>query len=166
MKFKLSIELIPINLCLILHFNFQMLMHFVPKLKYSKCGHFISIQPIISNKKPLLSSYREIKDLINLLTENQQSTFAFDLFNKQKIRLTTVLWNCDMTTVACNGHNNNNNNQADIKQITERILDGIRADRSLVHINKSLNLISSTRTNFQKKKNTLNVECKGHNKAT
>lgn len=141
-------------------------MHFIPKLKYSKCGHFVTIQPITSNRKPLLSSYREIKELINLLSDNQQSTFALDLFNKQKIRLTTVLWNCDDTTinpVTCNGHNNNNN-QTDIKQISEYILDGIRADRSVVHINKSINLIGSIRNYFQKKKQHLNVDCNGHNK--
>lgn len=142
-----------------------MLMHFIPKLKYSNCGHFVTIQPITSNKKPLLSSYREIKDLINLLTYNQQPTFALDLFNKQKIRLTTVLWNCDDTTntpVACNGHNNSIN-QDGIKQITERILDGIRADRSVVHVNKSFNSIVSIRSYFQKKPTT-NLNFNGQNK--
>ncbi|XP_055297186.1 uncharacterized protein LOC129565893 [Sitodiplosis mosellana] len=145
----------------------NMLMHFIPKLKYSKCGHFVTIQPIISNQKPLLSSYREIKELINLLSDNQQSTFALDIFNQQKIRLTTVLWNCDDTTtipVAYNGHNSNNNNQADIEQISERILDGIRADRSVVHINKSGNLIGPIRNFFQKKKSNSNDDCNGHSK--
>lgn len=143
-----------------------MLIHFIPKLKYSQCGHFVTIQPIISNRKPLLSSYREIKELINLLSDNQSSTFALDYFNKQKIRLTTVLWNCDDATTApvtCNGYNNNNN-LADIKQITERILDGIRADRSVVHINKSINLIGTIRNFFQKKKPNSNVDCNGHSK--
>lgn len=141
-------------------------MHFIPKLKYSNCGHFVTIQPIISNRKPLLSSYREIKELINLLSDNKQSTFALDLFNKQKISLTTVLWNCDdttTTTVTSNGHNNNNN-QADIKQISERILDGIRADRSVVHINKSIKLNGSIGNFFQKKKPNSNIDCNGHNK--
>lgn len=143
-----------------------MLMHFVPKLKYSNCGHFVTIQPIISNKKPLLSSYREIKDLINLLTYNQQPTFALDLFSKQKIRLTTVMWNCDNVTSTpdtCNGHNNNINHD-DIKQVTQRILDGIQADRSVVHINKSFNFIDSIRNYFHKKKNIPNVNYNGQNK--
>lgn len=138
-------------------FLFQMLMHFVPKLKYSTCGHFVTIQPITANKKPLLSSYREIKELINLLTDNQTS-YSFDLFNKQKIRLTTVLWNFEdfvNNTLQCNGHNNNN--QPDIKQISERILDGIRADRSVVHINQSINLIGFIRNFFQKKSRPLQI---------
>lgn len=142
-------------------------MHFIPKLKYSKNGHFVTVQPIISNKKPLLSSYREIKELINLLTDNQQSTFPLDLFNKQKICLTTVMWNDDNVTnnqITINGHNNNIN-QADIKKISKQILDGIRADSSVVHINKSLNLIKSIR-NFFYKKNNSNVKCNGHNKIT
>lgn len=143
-----------------------MLMHFIPKMKYSKCGHFITIQPIITNRKPLLSSYGEIKSLINLLTDNQ-STFALDLFNRQKIHLTTVMWNCDESNISsldCNGHNNNNSNPA-IKHISERILDGIRANRSVVHINKAnkINLISSIRSYFQKEQ-TSNVNCNGHNK--
>ncbi|XP_031629518.1 uncharacterized protein LOC116344850 [Contarinia nasturtii] len=137
----------------------NMLIHFVPKLKYSKCGHFVTVQPIISNKKPLLSSYREIKELINLLTDNQQSTFALDLFNKQRIRLTTVLWNYE------NVHNNNIN-QTNIKQYSERILDGIRANRTVVHINNSINLIASIRNYFQRKKNLTNVDCNGHNRVS
>lgn len=141
------------SMCFLFRFNqfSQILMHFIPKLKYSNCGHFVTIQPILSNQKPLLSSYHEIKELINLLSDNQQSTFALDFFNKQKIRLTTVLWDCDDATnipAATNGHNNNNNNsnnngQLDIGQISERILDGICLDRSVVHINKSINPIAS-----------------------
>lgn len=149
------------------YFSLQMLMHFIPKLKYSNYGHFVTIQPIISNKKPLLSSYREIKDLINLLIHNQQPTYALDLFTKQKIHLTTVLWNCDNVTntpVTCNGQNNNINRD-DLNQMTDRILDGIRADRSVVHINKSFNFIDSIRNYFQKKKkNITNVNYNGQNK--
>lgn len=139
-----------------------MLMHFVPKLKYSKCGHFITIQPITSNKKPLLSSYREIKELINLLTDNQ-SSYSYDLFNKQKIRLTTVLWNCDdfASDNPANLNGNNNNNQPEIKTISERIVDGIRADTAVVHINKSVHRIGSIRNYFQKK-NATNANCNGH----
>lgn len=144
-------------------------MHFIPKLKYSNSGHFVTIQPIISNKKPLLSSYREIKDLINLLTYNQQPTFAYDLFNKSKIRLTTVLWNCNTVTntpITCNGHNNNNINQDGIKRITERILDGIRADRSVVNINTNgqFSFIDSMQNYFQKKKNITSVNYNGQSK--
>lgn len=143
-----------------------MLMHFIPKMKYSKCGHFVTIQPIISNKKPLLSSYDEIKSLINLLTDNQ-STFALDLFNRQKIHLTTIMWNYDdrnINTIGCNGLNNNNNN-LEIQQISNRILDGIRTNRSVVQINKlnKINLISSIR-NYFRNNNTSNVSCNGHNK--
>lgn len=146
-----------------------MLMHFIPKMKYSKCGHFVTIQPIISNKKPLLSSYGEIKSLINLLTDNQ-STFALDLFNRQKIQLTTIMWNYNdssVNAISCNGHNNNNNSNCnpEIQLISERILDGIRANRSVVHINKAnkINLISSFRSYFQKNPNST-VNCNGHNK--
>lgn len=166
-KLYSSVFRIKFNLITIFFFflsTFQMLMHFIPKMKYSKCGHFVTVQPVTSNQKPLLSSYREIKELINLLTDNQQSTFALDLFNKQKIRLTTVVWNSNDTSipsVTCNGLNNNFN-QADIKEISERILDGIRADRSVVHVNKSLNLIRSIGNYFQKKK-TPNANCNGHN---
>lgn len=133
-----------------------MLMHFVPKLKYSNCAHFVTVQSIISNKKPLLSSYREIKKLINLLTDNQQSTFALELFNRQKIRLTTVLWNYH------DGHNNNNN-QSNINEISERILDGIRANHTVVHINNSFNLIGSIRNYFRKKTHPSSIDFNGHN---
>lgn len=132
-------------------------------MKYSKCGHFVSIQPIISNKKPLLSSYREIKELINLLTDSKSSLFAIDIFNRNKIHLTTIMWNCDETNISSidfNGHNNNDIHP-EIGHISERIVDGIRANRSVVHINKSIHLISSIRNYFQKKK-TSNTNCNGH----
>lgn len=145
-----------------------MLMHFIPKIKYSKCGHFVTIQPIISNKKPLLSSYGEIKSLINLLSDNQ-STFGLDLFNRQqKIHLTTVMWSCDSRNVNtlsdtnCNGNNNNNNNDhLEIKEISNRIIDGIKANRSVVNINQSFKLRYSFRNYFQRKKtNISNIKCR------
>lgn len=147
-------------------------MHFVPKLKYSKCGHFVTIQPNISNKKLLLSSYGEIKSLINLLTDNQ-STFALDLFNRQqKIHLTTIMWNCDkrnITTIgngSCNENiNNNNNGHVEIKVISERIIDGIKANRSVVNIHQPFNLIDSVCNYFQKKKtDPSRVNCNDHRK--
>lgn len=134
-------------------------------MKYSKRGHFVSIQPIISNKKPLLSSYREIKKLINLLTDSK-SLFAVDIFNRNKIHLTTIMWNCDdsnISSIDSNGHNNNHVHP-EIQHISERIVDGIRANRSVVHINKSFHLISSIRNYFLKKKNTSNANCNGHSK--
>lgn len=144
-------------------------MHFIPKIKYSNCGHFVTIQPIISNKKPLLSSYGEIKSLINLLTDNQ-SMFALDLFNRQqKIHLTTVMWNRDniyTNDTNCNGNNNDDDNRRlEIKEISERIIDGIKANRSVVNIDKSFNLFNSVRNYFQKKNtNTLNSNCNDQKK--
>lgn len=137
------------------------------------CGHFVTIQPIISNKKPLLSSYGEIKSLINLLTDNQ-STYALDMFNRhQKIHLTTIMWNCNNRNINTNeangnGHRNNNNNDnsdhSEIKAIAERIIDGIRGNRSVVHINKTFDLLNSIRNYFQKKKTiTSNANCNNHN---
>lgn len=134
-------------------------------MKYSDCGHFVTIQPIISNKKPLLSSYREIKSLINLLTDNQ-TTFAMDLFNRQKIHLTTIMWNCDdinLKAINSNGHHNNNNGNLEINRIAERILDGIKANRSVVHVNKSINLIGTVQKYFQKK-NSSTTNYNQHNK--
>lgn len=161
-----------INLFCAFDAHFQMLMHFIPKIKYSKCGHFVTIQPIISNKKPLLSSYGEIKSLINLLTGNS-STFALDLFNRQqKIHLTTVTWNCDTTIntngTNCNGNNNHaNGDNLEIKKISERIVDGIKANRSVVNIEKSFNLFNSVRNFFQKKStNTLHSNCSDHKKVS
>lgn len=152
--------------------HFQMLMHFVPKIKYSKCGHFVTIQPIISNKKPLLSSYGEIKSLINILTDNQ-STFALDLFNRQqKIHLTTVMWNCDTAIntngTNCNGNNNNvNGGHSEIKRASERIIDGIKANRSVVNIDKSFNLLNSIRNYFHKKSTNIpNANCNDHIKVS
>lgn len=147
---------------------FQMLMHFIPKIKYSKCGHFVSIQPMLSNRKPLLS-YGEIKTLINLLTDNSQSTFALDLFNRQqKIHLTTVLWNCydqsNTNSIDGNFNGNNNNCYFEIKEVSERIIDGIKANRSVVNINKTYNLSNSIRTYFRKNNaDKLNVTRKPHN---
>lgn len=153
--------------------HFQMLMHFIPKIKYSTCGHFVTIQPIISNKKPLLSSYGEIKTLINLLADNQ-STFALDLFNRQqKIHLTTVMWNCDNRQLNTNEANCNGNNNIDsgghskIKEISERIINGIKADRSVVNINKSFSPFNSIRNYFRKKSaNTLSSNCNNHKRVS
>lgn len=90
-------------------------------------GHFVTIQTVDANKSPALSSNDEITELISHLTQ-QKSTFSADPFKKQKISFSTVLWN----------HPQNNNNDqiqsADIRQLAERIIDGIQANRSVIRI--------------------------------
>lgn len=83
--------------------------------------------------------------------------FAFELFNRQKIRLTTVLWNSvgDARQQQITSHNNNDPNRAtDINKLTQRIVDGIRADRSVIHINKQSSFIENMCKYFQKEKIT------------
>lgn len=79
------------------------------------------------------------------------------------------MWNCDnqnMNTIDANCNRNNNNvGHLEIEEISERIIDGIKANRSVVNINKSFNLLNSIRNYFQKKRtNTLNANCNDHQK--
>lgn len=83
------------------------------------------------------------------------------------------MWNCDnrninTTDTNCNGNTNNNNNRhLEIEAISERIIDGIKANRSVVNIDKTFNLFNSVRNYFQKKNtNTLNSNCNDHIKVT
>lgn len=87
--------------------------------------------------------------------------FAFELFNRQKIRLTTVLWNSvgdarqQQQQQSITRHNNNDPDRAtDINKLTQRIVDGIRADRSVIHINKQTTFIENMCKYFQKEKIT------------
>lgn len=103
-------------------------------MKDSSCGHFVTIQSIKPDKRPALSSYREIKGLINHLTD-AKPILALEMFSRQRIHLTTVFW--EQQTGASTTHN--------ISENAERIVDGIRANRNAVHIRKtasSLNFIS------------------------
>lgn len=115
-------------------------------MKDSPCGHFVTIQSMKPDKGPVLSSYREIKELINHLTD-EQPIFALEMFSRQKIRLTTVFWE-QQTDSSSNGYSDNNgaNITHNISMNVERIVDGIRANRNAVHINakiaKNLNFIS------------------------
>lgn len=108
-------------------------MHFIPKMKDSMCGHFVTIQSIKPDKKPVLSSYREINELINHLSDNQPM-FALEMFNRPKIRLTTVLVNEENTNEQIN--NNGEIRKDNIEEVAERILDGVRANRNAVHISR------------------------------
>lgn len=114
-------------------------------MKDSSCGHFVTIQSIKPDKRPALSSYREIKELINHLTD-EKPILALEMFSRQRIRLTTVFWE-QQTAASSNGCSNNNGASTtyNISEDAERIVDGIRANRNAVNIRKtasSLNFIS------------------------
>lgn len=79
------------------------------------------------------------------------------------------MWNRDniyTNDTNCNGNNNDDDNRRlEIKEISERIIDGIKANRSVVNIDKSFNLFNSVRNYFQKKNtNTLNSNCNDQKK--
>lgn len=126
-------------------------MHFIPKMKDSPCGHFVTIQSIKPDKRPALSSYREIKELINHLTD-EQPIFALEMFSRQKIRLTTVFW--DQQTGSSNngcGNNNGLNTTHNISVDAERIVDSIRANRNELHIRKTANSFNFISKYFSRK---------------
>lgn len=109
-------------------------------MKDSPCGHFVTIQSMKPDKGPVLSSYREIKELINHLTD-EQPIFALEMFSRQKIHLTTVFWE-QQTDSSRNGYIDNNgaHKTHNISVNVERIVDGIRANLNAVHIRKIANM--------------------------
>lgn len=131
-------------------------MHFVPKMKNSTCGHFVTIESMKPDKKPVLSSYRGYNEMIQHLTDNQ-SMFADGIFNRQSVRLTTVFCKTDdlaeAASLTSNDHSNNNEHmkQENVHKIAERIVDGIRANRSSVNINQDTNTFDFMLRYFKRK---------------
>lgn len=127
-------------------------MHFIPKMKDSSCGHFVTMQSIKPDKKPVLSSYQEIKELINHLTD-EQPIFALEMFSRQKIRLLTVFSEQQIVLASneCSDNNNGSNTTHNISMDAERIVDGIRANRNTLHIRQTTNSLNFISKYFSRK---------------
>lgn len=112
----------------------QLLMHFIPKMADLSRGHFVTVQTIDTQKKQTFSSNDDIKELINHLTVSTgKSTSSLELFNQPKIHLSTVLWSRNIDI-----QQNNNldyTKTVDLRQLAEQIIDGIRANRSVIRVN-------------------------------
>lgn len=109
-------------------------MHFVPKMKYSTRGHFVSIQPSSKAARRFLDSNSEIHSLIKHLTVDFPISEAFP-DNKPK-----------MSTVIYKEHKSDSNlNIVNLKRqkIAREIIEGIEYQRMIIRLSDKTSLIDS-----------------------
>lgn len=114
-------------------FRLQLLMFFVPKMRYSLNGHVVSIQSSSNTgaSKPLLDS-SEIQRVVQLLasTDTQTYTNEIDVSTGAPVHI-------QRSTVLCDQFPNSKN----LADVTEQIIAGIQHERSLIKIENSKSLI-------------------------
>lgn len=142
-RFSISSEFSDLSI----HFSSQLLMFFVPKMKYSSNGHVVSIQSTSSDTPtPLLDTQGEIQRVVQLLTtvdsnrcHNETEHSAETTKHNVNVQLTTVL--CDQSIERYNA--NSENGKMNLSNVAGRIISGIQRDRSLIQIKESKSLIQS-----------------------
>lgn len=126
-------------------FTSQLLMFFVPKMKYSLSGHVVSIQSVSSGtSRPLLDTRGEIQRMVQLLARNDTDGYineteapaAGALLHSFNVQLTTVL--CDQ-----NFGRQNADSKINLSNAVDQIIGGIQRDRSVIIIKESKSLIQS-----------------------
>lgn len=118
----------------------QLLMFFVPKMKYSLGGHVVSIQSASNGSpRPLIDTRGEIQRAVQLLARNdvEASMQSVD------VQLTTVL--CDQQI-----GRQNVNSKGNPMSVADQIITGIQRDRSLIQIKESTSLIGTIFNFFPK----------------
>lgn len=114
-------------------YRLQLMMHFIPKMADLSRGHFVTVQAMNTNKSSILSSYDEMRVLVNHLTDQRRSTFSLELFKQRTISLSTVIWSRDVNTKPVD-NNNEDHKFTDVRQLAEQIIAGICANRSVIRI--------------------------------
>lgn len=109
-------------------------------------GHFVTVQATNTNKSSILSSYDEMKVLINHLTDQPRSTFSLELFKQRTICLSTVIWTGDVNAAQADNNNDDRMRFADARQLAEQIVDGICANRSVIRIDHKSSFTDTHRT--------------------
>lgn len=122
----------------------QLLMFFVPKMKYSLGGHVVSIQSASSDMPiPLFDPCGEIQRLVRLLTTNNTGASIESV----PVQLTTVLFN---RNDGREGSASNTNSKMDVTNVVEQIIAGIQRNRSLIQIKESTSLMQTILNFFPK----------------
>lgn len=119
-------------------------------MKYSTNGHVVTINSVKYNNSPSISAQCEMNELINHLSGDQQSAFLSNLFGSGKIRLTTVLWKQESFTNQFSDSSQYDKRMCSIKNVSESILDSIRADRTVLYINQDKSLMHNIFKIFRK----------------
>lgn len=109
-------------------------MHFIPKMKYSSRGHFVSIQSNGKGVQPYLETNSEINALLRHLTVD----FPISDLPDNKPKISSVIFKqqkCD------NSQLSNDDLMLNRREIVEAIINGIEYQQSVIRVSDRRSLI-------------------------
>jgi len=113
----------------------NLLMHFIPKMKYSSRGHFVSIQSNGRGVKPYLETNSEINALLRDLTVD----FPISDLPDNKPKISSVIFKkqkCDNSQLS-----NGDDLMLNQREIAEAIINGIEYQQSVIRVSDRRSLI-------------------------